>query len=249
MKSIGIIGNTGRMGIELTREIEQNENFSVGTGFNSMSSELISIVEVFKSNDYIIDFSNANLLEKILKAAAICPKPIIICTTDWSQEELQHYIDDISSKVPVVISPNTSLGVYVLRHLVKILAEMLGTNYDIDVTERHHRHKKDIPSGTAKSLLNDILKKKKLVHNLSYRNFHLKEGPRPQNYIDMMAYRSGNVFGEHEVSFTSKEDMISVKHIAYSRKLFASGALNIVSWLDDKNIDSGIYSMDDIFRS
>lgn len=235
---IGIIGITGRVGKLLCEEIDQNSNFIRGKAF---SREGNSLEEVFADNDCVIDFSSPDLLKDILIAAINNPKPLIICTTGWDYNNYQKEIKEISAKVPLLIAPNTSLGACVQLFITKQLAKILGTDFDIDIIEKHHRNKIDIPSGTSRQLANSIIE----VKGHDYTVGEIKHGPRPDNFIGSVALRSGSVFGEHEVIFTGDCEMVSIKHQAFNRSLFAKGALEAAKWCFFKKTP-GLYNMLDV---
>ena len=242
MKKIGVIGESGRMGTLLCKAIYQHPNYDLGIGFNK-SKQLSNLDNVFEKNDYVIDFSSAELIENIFLSAIKFPKPLVICTTGWSSKEAENLIDDLSKISPVIIASNTSIGACVQRYLIRQLSKLLGTEYDIDILEKHHRNKIDSPSGTAKSLVEEIQKVKLSQHNLDYRSYEYKNNIRPDNYIGMMTQRAGNFPGEHEVSFTSLDEMITVKHTAFNRSIFSTGAIKCIDWFEKNKPINGIYSM------
>ena len=244
-KTVGIIGSTGRMGAVLAGVIADSE-FSAGLGYGLGQEPWVELNTVFQSNDYVVDFSNASLIGVTFKQALLCPKPLVICTTGWSADDYSEQLDALSARVPVVIATNTSVGAFMQRYLVRKLAGALSADYDIDIIEKHHRNKIDCPSGTAMTMCNEIKKEKRAVFGETYGTHPLHEGPRPDGYIGMEVVRSGNLPGDHVVSFTSLEEMISVQHIAFDRKLFAKGAVRIVRWLSASNPAPGIYGMADV---
>ena len=244
-KTIGIVGNTGRMGGVLADVINHSE-YVVGPGFGLGQEPHVELATVFENNDYVIDFSNASLIGELLQTALDNPKPLLICTTGWAVENYQEQLDRLSAKVPVVVATNTSVGAFLQRYLVRKLAGVLGADYDIDIIEKHHRNKVDCPSGTAMTMFNEIKRVKHAVFAADYNTHTLNEGPRPDNYVGMEVVRSGNLPGDHAVSFTSLEEMITVQHVAFDRKLFAKGAVRIVRWLNENEPAPGIYGMADV---
>lgn len=244
---VGVIGNTGRLGKAVVDCIEQHPYLQNGLGFSRSQVPSISIEKVFDSNDYIIDCSKPEGVPSLLQAAIAQPKPLVICTTGWQYQEMNNMLEVLSKSVPIVIAPNTSIGAFLQRYLVGQLAKFLGNEYDIDITEKHHRNKVDIPSGTAKALLAEIVKSKQQEYGISYTSSPLSQGPRPDNFIGLTSERSGNILGEHEISFTSMEEMICIKHIVFDRVLFAKGALKIVEWLQKNEIRPGVYDAQDVY--
>jgi 4-hydroxy-tetrahydrodipicolinate reductase len=243
-KKIGIIVITGKVGILLQEEINKTKDLTVGLSFSRGSTH--SLQDVMQDNDYIIDFSSPLLIKELLSSAIKNPKPLVICSTGWSREENSKDLNELSSKVPVIIAPNTSFAVCIQHLLAQQMARFFDHEYDIDILEKHHRYKIDIPSGTSEQLTKAIINSKKESHNIDYNAGTLEKGPRPNNFIGQTSTRSGGVFGEHEVIFTSDYDSISIKHVAFSRSLFAKGALKTIYWLIRKNPTPAIYSMLDI---
>lgn len=245
-KSVGVIGNTGRMGSSITEALKHSQTFQFGTGFNNSCTESYAIIDVFNDNDYVVDFSNAKLIAEILKAAILRPKPLVLCTTGWNYQEHSMALQEAARTTPIVIAPNTSMGAFLQRHLAKQLAQFLDDYYDIDIFEKHHRNKIDIPSGSALNILHDIEEIKEKYHQKQYKNYHMTEGPRPKDYIGLNFERSGSTIGEHQVTFASEDEEITIKHVALNRSLFAHGALRILQWLENTQTRPGIYSMQDV---
>ena len=250
MKTIGIIGITGRMGCVLTNTIKTkfDKDFKIGVGFNKSQILCNNLKDVFEKNDYIVDFSSSAITELIFKTAILKPKPLIVCTTGWNKNKINIQLHELAKIVPVIIAPNTSIGAYLQYYLTEKLTNILDTNYDIDIIEKHHRNKIDCPSGTAISLIKNIKKNKKKQYNLKYKTNKLIRGPRPKNCINLSIERSGNITGEHTVNFTSTEEMISIKHVAFNRILFAKGVIKILKWLNNTKPQNKLYTFSDIFN-
>ena len=249
MKKIGIVGCSGRMGKLLQQEIAKHKNFTTGLGFSKSQSKGSSLSLVFSENDYVVDFSKPELLPLILEGLTHAPKPLVICSTGWSGKDLWKAVKQAAAKAPIVIAPNTSLGVSIQRHLVREVAKLLGSDYDIDILEKHHGNKVDAPSGTASALIQDIQGVKQqqgLKYNVS--TFE-KGGARSNPSIGLSIQRAGNIPGHHEVSFTSADEMISIKHVAFDRALFAQGAVRVLEWLSQGAASQpGLYSMADVLK-
>jgi len=243
MQKIGIIGNSGRVGKILVDVINKVKKFINGKGFSRTQIPMHTLKAVFEDNDYVVDFSKPELVPEILTVA---DKPLVICTTGWSMGQMQSLVALASQKVPLVIASNTSMGAYFQQMLVQKLASMLGEDFDIDIFERHHRQKADAPSGTAKALLGAVQDAKK-AQGLDYQPYSA-HGLRPAQAVGMQAQRSGNIFGEHEVSFTNEDERIVIGHVAFSRAIFAKGALQIVKWLHAHKPTPGVYTMQDIVK-
>ena len=249
---VGIIGCTGRMGTILTELLVANDTYALGPGFNRSIHAKMGLEEglqaVFTENDIVIDFSSHHLVENILQTARNYPKPLIICTTGWPLgNPFPEPIASISKQVPIVIASNTSIGACLQRYLAGQVARILDASYDVDISEKHHRNKIDSPSGTAKILLRTIQRAKKTTHNVEYKPYDTPpQGIRPPHHIGMTAQRCGNLAGEHEVTFTGEYESLSIKHLAFDRRLFAIGALRIISWLRGTQLTPGIYGMFDV---
>lgn len=248
MKKVGIIGKSGRMGQELTKVFTNKPGYEVGTSYSKESAKEVTLDAVFKENDIVVDFSNAALVGKILEAGIKNPKPLIICTTGWDQTALKAQLEEFTIKAPLIIATNTSIGAAVQRYVVRKVAEVLGEEFDIDLHEKHHRFKVDSPSGTAVTLVNDLLLAKKNAQNLEYESYIVGQEARPERKVGVSVQRSGSIVGEHEVSFTSLEEQITIKHTAFDRALFAKGAAKAVEWLLEKKISPGSYTMFDLLQ-
>lgn len=188
--------------------------------------------------DVIIDFSNPNNLDMIIDYAKKNKTPVVFATTGYSDDELNK-IDELSKTVPVLRSGNFSLGVIVLNRIVKEITPLLE-GYDIEIIEAHHNKKIDAPSGTAKMLL------KSAMDATGYEANYGRSGycPRKKNEIGVSAIRGGTIVGEHDVMYCGNDEVITLKHSAYSKKIFATGAIKAASWLKDKK--PGMYDMEDV---
>ena len=146
----------------------------------------------------------------------------------------------MSSYAPVLYSGNYSLGVMVMKKLVKIASDILGENFDVELIEKHHNRKLDAPSGTAKMLVDAVNSDK------NYKLTHGREGAskRVKEEIGVHAIRGGTLCGEHEMLFLGNDEVVSIKHEAHSRKIFAKGACKGAEWLIGKK--PGLYNMDDV---
>lgn len=242
MKKIGIIGYTGKVGQVLKNLIINQKIYQLGICYNRSSMPKTHLLDVFKDNDFVIDFSSKDLISDLLKAGMQCPKPLILCSTGWEYQNFLNNLSLISQYAPIVIAPNTSFGACLQKYLAYFLSRCFDIDYDIDIIEKHHRLKEDFPSGTAKSLIESILKVKK-----DFSLYDLKQGKRMDKQIGISAIRSGNIVGEHEILFTNEDEMISIKHTVFSRSLFAKEALKIIHWLEENKLEKGIYNMEDIF--
>jgi 4-hydroxy-tetrahydrodipicolinate reductase len=255
MINVGIIGITGRMGTLLAKTINGTKKYRTQWGYARHSERLSDpelqitpdISALFQKSDVVVDFSMGELIEKTLTAAAANPKPLIICSTGWEPTgNIAQLLGEISSKVPVIIAPNTSIGACLQLYLAKQLARMLPTDFDIDVHEKHHRHKKDLPSGTACALINAVKQARSEKEGADFKAGMLEPGARPEHFIGVSAQRSGKLPGEHEVSFTQASEAISINHVAFNPQLFADGVIHILNWLENKKPTPGKFTMLDV---
>jgi 4-hydroxy-tetrahydrodipicolinate reductase len=194
--------------------------------------------------DIVIDFSHPNASGELSRACSEAKKPAVIGTTGHSTDE-RTAIEKLSGSVPVVLSPNFSVGVNALFWLTRKAAEMLGENFDLEVTEMHHRLKKDAPSGTAKKLAEILCEVRALDYAKNVR--HGREGlvgERPGNEIGVHSVRGGDVVGDHTVTFAGAGERLELSHKASSRETFALGALRAAKWIVGK--PPGLYSMQDV---
>jgi 4-hydroxy-tetrahydrodipicolinate reductase len=194
--------------------------------------------------DVVIDFSHPNASAALSRACRGAKKPAVIGTTGHSKEE-RTAIDELAQSVPVVLSPNFSVGVNALFWLTRKAAQMLGDDFDLEVTEMHHRLKKDAPSGTAKKLAEILCEVRGLDYAKNVR--HGREGligERPPNEIGVHSIRGGDVVGDHTVTFAGAGERLELSHKAASRETFALGALRAAQWVVGKS--PGLYSMEDV---
>ncbi len=243
---VGIVGSSGRMGRALGEMIVSQDGWELGKGFSR--SDGGDLETVFQDSQYVVDVSHHGLLGSLLKAGRLSkPTPLVLCSTGWSWDEHSPQVQELAQRAPVFVAPNTSQGAFLQKKLVSLLSQSLGEDYDIDIFERHHRHKKDHPSGTARELLKGIQKSKTDHWGVDYESFPLGEGSRPPRWIGVQWERTGETPGDHRVAFESPQEVIEVCHRVWDRKVFVLGILRILHWLEQKKPGPGVYTMDDIF--
>ncbi len=189
--------------------------------------------------DVIIDFSSPFNLDMICDYVSKTKTPVVFATTGYSKEQLDK-INELSKIAPVLRSANFSLGVIVLNRVVKEMSALLKDDYDIEVIEAHHNKKLDAPSGTAKMLIKSIVDE---------TGFSVNEGrkgicPRTKNEVGVSAIRGGTIPGIHQVMYCGEDEVLEFKHTAYSRRIFATGAVKAAKWL--LNQKPGFYDMNDV---
>jgi 4-hydroxy-tetrahydrodipicolinate reductase len=197
-------------------------------------------------NGVVIDFTSPEATVKTAEAAARCGNPMVVGTTGFDADQ-QKRLTDAAARVPVFWAPNMSVGINVLLRILPELARMLGLDYDTDVSEIHHKHKKDAPSGTAKQLARELASAKGWDPEAVLR--FAREGmigEREREEIGVQSLRGGDVVGEHTVYFFGPGERIDVTHRVYSRSTFAQGALRAAKWIRTRS-PGRLYSMADLF--
>ena len=252
--NLAITGCLGRMGQQLIKSIKSNKNFKlVVLTENKPINKKISGVkissntdEVFRKTDVIIDFTVPKCTINILKIASKLKKRVVIGTTGFTQKE-EALIKKYSKKIPILKAGNMSLGINLLMYLTEIVSGSLGENYLSKVLEVHHKHKKDYPSGTALMLGKGIADgKKKNLYNLIGKKFLNKKFFPFGKKINFNSIRKDEIIGEHEVTFSSGKEIITLSHEAFDRALYSDGALTAAKWLTSKR--AGLYSMRDLLN-
>ena len=251
MIKVGVFGASGRVGRLLIEDLKTTDEMSLTTVFvrNSLDFSIDPSVLVtsdmqafLQSADIIIDFSLPEACEMLLEEAIKTPKPLVIGTTGLTIHQL-NLLKQASEIMPVLYATNMSLGVALLNKLVYQASAALE-DFDIEIVEMHHRHKKDAPSGTALTLAESAGSARGLNLNkvrVSGRDGNI--GQRSKDEIAVMALRGGDIVGRHTVGFYNDGEFIELNHTATSRNTFSKGALRAGKWLADK--EPGLYSISD----
>lgn len=222
-----ISGASGKMGQEIHTIIDADSNLEYLAGFGLKENPKFKVVSnpmaLPEGADMAIDFSSPESLLVMIEWCAQHRVPLVSGTTGVSEAHHQQ-LHKLSQKVPVLWSPNTSMGVALLKRLLEQTKWPQG--FDIQMTEYHHIHKKDKPSGTA------------LLLDKALQTAGNKTQP-------ILSIRGGGIFGIHKVDVMGPEEIISFEHTALSRGVFARGAIMAARWLHGK--PAGLYSMDDVF--
>jgi len=249
--NITITGALGRMGKILIKRISKNKNlklFSLTDVKNSRKINGIKIqknnLEAFKKTDVIIDFSRPEASIEVLNYAKKLKKNIVIGTTGFTKKQ-NNLIKNYSKKIAIFKSGNMSFGINLLEYIVNIFSKNIPNNYQIGVSDNHHKRKVDYPSGTALMLANAVSKgKNKNLESIKGKMFLNSSGSLQKNKINFFITRKGNTVGKHSVNFNNNIENIELKHTAFSRDLFADGALNAAVWISKKN--RGLFNMHDM---
>ncbi len=236
MARIGIIGSAGRMGQALVDAIA-----AAGEAHAGGADQGNDVSALARLSDVLVDFSSPHALEANLDAAIAAGIPIVVGTTGL--EERHHWLcDSAAGKIAVLQTGNTSLGVTLLAHLVQEAASRLGADWDIEITETHHRMKVDAPSGTA-LLLGEAAAKGRGITLADHaeRGRDGITGARASGAIGFASLRGGSVAGDHTVHFLADNERIALSHLAENRAIFAHGAARAAQWLVGKG--AGRYTM------
>ena len=242
-------GCNGHMGRVVTDICSKDENTKIVAGIDPYTG-VPNEYPVFESldkcdieADVIIDFSNASSIEALIKYAVSTSTPVVLCTTGLSDEQLGE-VEDASAKVAILKSANMSLGINTLMDLVKKAANIfVEAGYDIEIVEKHHNRKVDAPSGTAIALADSINEEYDNSYEYVYDRSTRRE-KRPEKEIGISAVRGGTIVGDHDVIFAGMDEVITLSHTAYSRSVFAKGAVEAAKFLAGK--PAGMYDMKDV---
>lgn len=249
MIKVLLSGACGKMGTAVTRCSKEDEEIEIVAGVDR--AEVLCEYKIFKSfddvnvdADVIIDFSNVSVLDSLLKFAIKNNTPIILATTGYNEKQIEQ-IKAAAHKIPVFYTANMSLGVNLLLSLAKYAAKILGSDFDVEIVEKHHNQKLDAPSGTALMLanaINDVFDDK---YHYEYDR-HSKRQKRSKNEIGIHAVRGGTIVGEHDIIFAGHDEVITLSHTAQSKEVFAAGALKAAKFIYGK--PNGLYNMGDILN-
>lgn len=245
-------GCNGRMGRMITNIISEDNDIEIVAGVD-VNDNVANTYPVFKTiaecnveADVIIDFANAAAVDSLLEYAVEKKVPVVLCTTGLSPQQLDA-MKAASAKVAILKSANMSLGINTLLKLVKeATAVFANAGFDIEIVEKHHNQKLDAPSGTAIALADSINEELNNEYEYVYDRSNRRE-KRPQKEIGISAVRGGSIVGDHDVIFAGMDEVITLSHTAYSRAVFAKGAIAAAKFLGGK--PAGMYDMSDVIES
>ena len=263
MINIAITGAGGRMGKALIEAIAQSDDLQLSAAIERPDSKLVgvdsgelagisstgiavvsSLQEVVDQFDVLIDFSTPASTTANIALCAEQGKKIVVGTTGFDDQQLQH-VHQASEKIAICMASNYATGVNLCFKLAELAASILGDEVDIEISETHHRHKVDAPSGTALSLGESVAGA--LNRDLKEVAVYGREGQtgaRDRQTIGFATQRAGDVVGDHTVLFAAEGERVEITHKASSRMAFANGALRAAKWLNQKS--SGLHSMQDV---
>jgi 4-hydroxy-tetrahydrodipicolinate reductase len=236
MIKLGVAGVCGKMGRRIFELASMDKDFELALALEKKGTSLIGKdigkLKVSSNQDGVflidvfIDFSATEATEANLDYVARYKKAIVLGTTGLSDAQVRK-VEEVSKVIPVVFTPNMSIGVNVLFSILPEIARRLGPDYSIEIVEAHHQAKKDAPSGTAKKMM-------EVLQEATGKD------------IPAHAIRLGDIVGDHTVIFCGNSERIEVKHQAHSRDLFVLGALKAAKWVYGK--PAGLYSMQDVLK-
>jgi 4-hydroxy-tetrahydrodipicolinate reductase len=236
--SISIVGAKGRMGQAVATAAE-----AAGHRIAARVDTGDALVDAFTTSDVVIDFSFHQTTRAVLELAVAHQRPLVIGTTGHATAERRE-LADLAQRIPCVWAGNYSVGVNLLFALTQRAAAVLGTDYDCEVVEMHHRFKKDAPSGTAARLLEIILQERKLSESALRHGREGIVGERTSSEVGIHALRGGDVVGDHTVMFAALGERLELTHKASDRSIFARGAIRAAEWVIAR--PSGLHDMQDV---
>ncbi|MCQ4022470.1 MULTISPECIES: 4-hydroxy-tetrahydrodipicolinate reductase [unclassified Ruminococcus] len=251
MTRIILCGCNGKMGQAIVRAVSERDDCKIVAGVDIITNcgydfpvfDDFSKIDV--EADVIIDFSNPVTLKGLLKYAVENKKNAIICTTGYTQEQIEQ-INEASKFIGIFRSGNMSIGINLLIDLVKKAKSILGDAFDVEIIEKHHNQKIDAPSGTALMIADAISEAADYEPQYIYDR-HAYRKKREKNEIGIHAVRGGSIVGEHEVIFAGHDEVISIKHQAQSKEVFAIGSINAAVFMN--NVPAGAYDMNDLIKA
>lgn len=247
MVRIILNGALGKMGKAVADAVNGRTDCEISFGVDVKDGEASFPVtdDISKTaGDVIIDFSHPSSLPALLQFAVKTKTPAVIATTGLSDADIEN-IKEASKVVPVFFTFNMSLGINLLCELCVTASMILGDGFDVEIVERHHNQKLDAPSGTAIMLANAINEANAGEYEYEYDR-HSKREKRAKNEIGIHSVRGGNIVGDHEVIFAGHDEVLTLSHSAYSKEVFASGAVSAAVFLHGKA--PGLYEMKDLIK-
>ena len=259
---IAVIGASGRMGrsilanaaadlsVEVVAAVVSRASDSLGVDAGTLAGVApmgvactADLAAALRTADVAIDVTRADQVESNANVCAHARVPLVVCTTGVAAAT-QLRLDELSKTLALLVAPNTSIGIAVLRALVRRAAEWLPESFDIEIVEAHHRHKRDAPSGTAIALGEAAA----AGRDVQFADVRIVDragrGERQSGEIGMASVRAGDIVGTHTVWFAGQGELVTIGHEATDRGIFSRGALRAAAWLASRG--AGRYTMDDV---
>lgn len=249
MVKIIMHGCNGKMGQVITDMVKNDDTAEIVAGIDVVDNRdngypvFTDIDACDVPADVIIDFAAAVAVDKLLDYSVKHKIPVVLCTTGLSEAQIAK-VEEASRKVAVLRSANMSLGINTLMKLLREAANIFApAGYDIEIVEKHHNQKVDAPSGTAIALADSINEARNNEYEYVYDRSQVRK-KRDKKELGISAVRGGTIVGEHEVIFAGVDEVIEFKHTAYSKSVFAKGAVEAGKYLAGKS--AGLYNMSDV---
>ena len=242
MLNILVTGFRGRMGQTVAGCVSEAADTRVAAGIDLGDS----LDDALEKSDAVIDFTLPSFTDELIEGCVAKSMPIVMGTTGHDDKQLE-LIREASDQIPIVHAPNFSVGVNTLFWLTARATEILGDDFDLEVIEMHHRHKKDSPSGTARRLAEILAEVRGLSYDDDCRHGRFGDvGARTDSEIGVHAIRGGDVVGDHTVVYAGDGERVELTHKASSRLTFAKGAVRAARWLAEKEYKNGLFDMQDV---
>ncbi len=242
-------GCNGKMGQVITDIVAKDETVEIVAGIDIVDNRpnpypvFTNIEECNVEADVLIDFSTASAVDPLMEYCEKRNLPIVLCSTGLSEEQIAN-VHKLSTKIAVLKSANMSLGINTVMKVLKDISKLLAdAGYDIEIVEKHHNLKVDAPSGTALALADVINAELNNEYAYRYDRSDVRE-QRPKKEIGISAVRGGTIVGDHDVIFAGTDEVIEINHRAYSKAVFAKGAVEAAKFLAGK--PAGLYTMSDV---
>lgn len=249
MVNVIMHGCNGRMGQAITKLAKNEENLTIVAGIDVVDN-IDNGYPVYKdinncdiNADVVIDFTNSKAVDKLLDFCEENSMPVVLCSTGLTDEQIER-IDELSKKIAILRSGNMSLGINTLIKLLEKITKPLNeAGFDIEIVEKHHNKKLDAPSGTAMMLAETVNNQLNNEMEFVYDRSDVRK-ERDKKEVGISAIRGGTIVGDHDVIFAGEDEVVTISHRAYSRNVFAKGAISAAKFLFDKK--NGLYTMSDV---
>lgn len=249
MLRLMMYGCNGHMGQVISELVRNDADKEIVVGIDAVDNRdngypvFTSLDDCDIEVDAIIDFSTAKAVDVLIDYAVAKKTPLVLCTTGLSEAQIEK-VNEASKEVAILRSANMSLGVNTVFKLAAMAAQILAEKgYDMEIVEKHHNRKLDAPSGTALAIADAINEAMNGAYHYTLDRSDRREKRDPME-IGIQAVRGGTIVGEHEVFYCGPDEVIEIKHTAYSRAIFGKGAISAAAYLTGK--PSGLYTMSDV---
>lgn len=252
MVKVILHGCNGKMGQMVTELCSQEEDIKIVAGidaFHQGAGEYPVYRDIYNCNitaDALIDFSTASAVDSLLDYCVEKKIPCVICTTGLSEEQIAH-VSQAAEKIPVLRSANMTLGINLLMKLLReAVATLAPAGFDVEIVEKHHNSKVDAPSGTAIALADVMNEEMDGAYEYVYDRSWMRQ-KRDKKELGISAVRGGTIVGDHDVIFAGTDEVITFSHRAYSKGVFAKGAIQAAKFIAGKA--AGLYTMSDVIEN